>query len=219
MSTVKDYRRFRTPKERVIAAASTYRREILVKYGDSESKLEFSKNTVKDFMMTQKDAGLLGAEVVLVYRRVAFLHGEEKAEYDRYRIVLLFFESMMGYIDLGTDIASMMHYASQMPTIAIIQGVVIAFSFLCQFISSVALGQPIKVGFVGLVGMKPMLEAWREATAAKPFEGQKLGNETMMWICRMVEMVVSYSLSRVVHRRLRCIIIIFTLFLFSFNIV
>ena len=61
VSTVKDYRRFRTPKERVIAAASTYQREILVNYGHWESKLEFSKNTVKDFMMTQKEAGLPGA--------------------------------------------------------------------------------------------------------------------------------------------------------------
>ena len=218
VSTVKDYRRFKTPKERVNAAASNYRREILARYGQWESKLEFSKNTVKDFMMTQKDAGLPGDEVLLVYRRVAFLHGEEKAEYDRYRIVILFFETMMGYIDLGTDIASMMHYASQMPTIAIIQGVVMAFSFLCQFISSVGLGQPLFAGFLGLIGMKPMLEAFREATAAEPFVGQKLDNQTMMWCCRMVEMVVSYSLSRVVHRGFRCIILIFPLFLFSFNL-
>jgi hypothetical protein len=218
VSIVKDYRRFRTPKERVIVAASKYRRDILVKYGDWESILEFSKNTVTDFMMTQKEAGLPGAEVVLVYRRVAFLHVEEKAEYDPYRIVLLFFECMMGYIDLGTDIFSMMHYASQMPTIAIIQGVVMAFSFLCQFISSVGLGQPLFAGFLGLIGMKPMLEAFREATAAEPFVGQKLGNDMMLWLCRMTEMVVSQSLIRVVHHGFRCTILIFPLFVFSFNL-
>jgi hypothetical protein len=44
---------------------------------------------------------------------------------------------------------------------------------------------------MGLIGMKPALEAWRDATGAEAFEGQKVGSDFMMWVCRMVEMVVS----------------------------
>jgi hypothetical protein len=44
---------------------------------------------------------------------------------------------------------------------------------------------------MGLVGMKPALEAWRDATGAEAFEGQKVGNDFLVWTCRMVEMVVS----------------------------
>ncbi len=81
-STLKGYKRFKTPQERVVVASRTYRHEILCKYGEWQSKLEFSRNTVRDFMKAQQDIGLLDEKISLVYRRIAFLHGEEKAEYD-----------------------------------------------------------------------------------------------------------------------------------------
>jgi hypothetical protein len=191
----------RTPQERVVFASRIYQREILGKYGKWQSKLEFTKNIVHDFMQTQqREIGLLDKEILLVYRRIAFLHGEEKAEYDPHRVIVLFFETMLGYIDLGTDVATIVSYSNSIPTIALIQGIVMAFSFLCQLLTSVGLGQPRWVGFVGIVGMKPMLEAWREATAAESFAGQKLANDQMMWVCRMVEMVVSSTGYRYAHR-------------------
>ena len=191
ISTLDGYKRFKTPQERVVFASRTYQREILCKYGKWQSKLEFSRNTVRDFMKAQQDIGLLDEEISLVYRRIAFLHGEEKAEYDPHRVIVLFFETMLAYVDLGTDTASMISYSNSMPSIALIQGIVIAISFLVQFVSSVAFGQPLWVGFMGLIGMKPMLEAWREATGADPYVGQKLDNHFMMWLCRSLEMVVS----------------------------
>ena len=74
------------------------------------------------------------------------------------------------------------------PLIALVQGIVLAFSFLVQSVSSIALGQPYWVGLVGLMGMKPMLEWWRDVFEEPPFVGQKLDNGQMMWLTRMTEM-------------------------------
>jgi hypothetical protein len=130
-------------------------------------------------------------ELLLLYREIAYHQVVEMAEYNPYRIVSLFLKTMMGYVDLATDIATMVYYVTVSPTIAAIQGGILAFSFVCQCVSSLACGQPLWVGLMGLIGMKPALEAWRDATGAEMFEGQKIGNDQMMWLCRMSEMVVS----------------------------
>ncbi len=82
-------------------------------------------------------------------------------------------------------------YVKKFQIVAVVQGGILAFSFVCQCVFSIALGQPLWVGLMGLIGMKPALEAWRDATGAEKFEGQKVGGDFMLWICRGVEMVVS----------------------------
>ena len=107
---------------------------------------------------------------------------------------------VMGYTDLGTDFATLVMYMEINPKIALIQGLVLAFSFSVQGVSSVALGQPWWVGLVGFMGMKPMLEWWREIYEEQPFERQMLPNEIMLWVSRMTEMsklLVVFSSSRV----------------------
>ena len=135
--------------------------------------------------------GMTDTELLLLYREIAYHQVLEKAEYDPYRILSLFFKTMMGYVDLATDVATMALYVKKFPTIAAVQGGILAFSFVCQCVFSIALGQPLWVGLMGLIGMKPALEAWRDATGAEIFEGQRVGSDFMMWTCRMVEMVVS----------------------------
>ena len=97
----------------------------------------------------------------------------------------------MGYVDMGTDVATMVNYVTLNRSIAIAQGGILGFSFLVQFLASVTLGQPLWVGLVGLIGMKPMLEAWRDAWEAKPYLRQRLGNDVMLANTRFIEMVVS----------------------------
>ena len=189
-STVKDYRRFATSEERIKACVRTYQREVLSVHGTRESTLKFDEQTILDFMETQKSFGLSESEVNLVLVRIAYLQVVEKAEYDPYRILSLFFKTMMGYLDLATDIATMALYVTKLPTIAAVQGGILLFSFVMQCVTSLALGQPLWVGLMGLIGMKPAVEAWRDATGAEMFDGQKLGNDFMVWLCRWVEMVV-----------------------------
>jgi hypothetical protein len=190
-SSVKDYRRLNTTEERVKARVRTYTAEVLSVHGTRESTLSFSEQTVFDFMERQKSFGLSDSEVHSALVRIAYLQVVEKAEYDPYRILSLFFKTMMGYVDLATDIAAMALYVKKFQMVAAVQGGILAFSFVCQCVFSIALGQPLWVGLMGLIGMKPALEAWRDATGAEAFKGQKLGSDQMMWICRGVEMVVS----------------------------
>jgi hypothetical protein len=168
----------------------TYTAEVLKVHGTRESTLKFNEQTIFDFMETQKGFGLSKSEVHLALVRIAYLQVLEKAEYDPYRILSLFFKTMMGYVDLATDIATIVLYVNSLPTIAAVQGGILLFSFVCQCIISLALGQPLWVGLMGLIGMKPALEAWRDATGAEAFKGQKVGSDFMMWLCRGVEMVV-----------------------------
>jgi hypothetical protein len=190
-STVKDYRRFEMPEERVTACMRTYKREILSVHGTRDSTLAFNEHMIDDFMERQKASGLSESDVMLVYRRIAFSQVVEKAEFNPYRILSLFIKTMMGYVDLGTDLAAMAYYTEKNPLIAAVQGGILVFSFFMQCIFSIVFGQPLWVGLLGLVGMKPALEAWRDATGAGPYEGQKMANDQMLGICRMVEMVVS----------------------------
>ena len=142
-------------------------------------------------MESERTKGMTDTELLLLFREIAYHQVMEKAEYDPYRILSLFFKTMMGYVDLATDVATMAYYATVKPMVAAVQGVILAFSFVCQCVFSIALGQPLWVGLMGLIGMKPALEAWRDATGAEMFAGQKVGSDFMMWICRGVEMVVS----------------------------
>jgi hypothetical protein len=96
-SSVKDYRRLNTVEERIRACLRTYTAEVLSVYGNKESMLKFSEQTVFDFMETQKCNGLSQSEVHLVLIRIAYLDVVEKAEHDPYRILSLFFKTIMGY--------------------------------------------------------------------------------------------------------------------------
>ena len=191
LTSIKDYRRLATSDERIAAAHKAYKRDILDKYGTIELTLDFDRKTIDEFMEEQKVLGLTSDEVVLLYREIAFAQVVEKAAHDPFRILTMFGKMIMGYADLATDLATVKLYATLNPTIAVVQGVVLLSSFLCQCVSSIVLGQPLWVGLMGLIGMKPMVEVWRDATEAELFPGQKVGNEVMLWLTHMVEMVVS----------------------------
>ena len=191
VSSCKDYRRLATSEERVAAAHKAYKRDILDKHGTIDSTLDFDRNTIDEFMEGQKTLGLTSDEVHLLYREIAFAQVLEKAAFDPFRILRMFGKMLMGYADLATDLATLKLYATLNPMIAVVQGVVLLFSFLVQCVSSIVLGQPMWVGLMGLIGMKPMVEVWRDATEAKPFPGQKVGNEIMLWLTHGFEMVVS----------------------------
>ena len=195
----RDYTRFVTSEERVHAAYKAYKRDILDVHGSSSSSSSqsdstldlFGRHTIKDFMSAQKALGLTDDELLALHEEIEYQQVVEKREESPFRILGLFLKTTMGYVDMGTDVATMVRYATLNPSVAIAQGVVLGFSFLSQFLTSVGLGQPLWVGLAGLIGMKPVLEAWRDAMESKPFAGQKMGNDFMLWLTRMVEMVVS----------------------------
>ena len=109
---------------------------------------------------------------------------EETEASPKWKKFWLFLKTTMGYVDMGTDVATMVNYATLNPSIAKAQGGILVISLSCQFLTSVGLGQPFWVGVVGFIGMKPMLEAWRDAMDAKPFPGQKGGTTRMLTLTR-----------------------------------
>ena len=190
-SRIQDYTRFATSAERVDAAYKANVRAILDTHGSPESTLDFDESTVETFLEGQRVLGLTEAEVARLSRKIIYHHIVEKKEANPHKTFWLFLKTTMGYADMGTDIATMVRYATLNPSIATAQGGILGLSFLAQFLTSVGLGQPLWVGLVGLIGMKPMLEAWRDAMEAKPYPGQKVGNDFMLWLTRITEMVVS----------------------------
>ena len=146
-------------------------------------------------MLNQRSVGLTDAELFMLHEEIEYQQVVEKKEASPFRILVLFLKTTMGYVDMGTDIATMVRYVTLNPSIAIVQGSILGFSFTCQFLTSVVLGQPLWVGLVGLIGMKPMLEAWRDAMESKPFPGQKVDSDFMLGLTRFIEMVVSLGSS------------------------
>lgn len=180
--------RFDTPAERVQHAYKRYVKEVFKKYSSKDSTDAFDGNTIDRFMEDQMTQGLTESECRKLLCDLAAAHIIEKKAEDNWKIMGTTFKMLMGYVDMGTDLATLFMYISINPRIALIQGIILAFSFTCQGIVSVALGQPWWVGIVGLLGMKPMLEWWREIFEESPFVGQLLGNDIMLWLSRILEM-------------------------------
>jgi hypothetical protein len=76
------------------------------------------------------------------------------------------------------------------PAMAVIQGVSLGFSMVAQSFTGFAWGQPTWVNVLGLFGMKPLIEAWRDAVDAKPFPNQKNDNKFMLTTSRLLEVAL-----------------------------
>uniref|UniRef100_A0A6T5THP8 XK-related protein n=1 Tax=Triparma pacifica TaxID=91992 RepID=A0A6T5THP8_9STRA len=111
-------------------------------------------------------------------------------EVDHYKVMKTFGKALLSYFDIVTDVLVLLDLiAKQNTRMALIQGISFGVSFLIQSIISIAFGQPLWVVLSGLVGMKPAIESWRDATRAKPFPSQKFDNEVMLMFSRMVEVM------------------------------
>jgi hypothetical protein len=98
----------------------------------------------------------------------------------------------MSYADFITDVLVWVQLLKKWQDnvyrgLAIAQGVSIGFSLLCQCVGSLALGQPLWVGLAGLIGLKPLIEGYRDAVDSKPYPNQKLSNEAMLFLSRITE--------------------------------
>lgn len=197
MAVTENYRNFRTSVNRVKAAYKTYTLDIRNKHSSfSSSELAFDRDTIKAFVARQKTLGLADDELLSLLEEIVYKQIIEIQESHPLRVFLLFLKTLLSYTDLGTDIASIRVYATLNPRIAIIQVVILVISFVMQCLISIALGQPLWAGLLGLTGMKPMLDAWRNAISAKPFPGQKIGNDYMLSLSRTTDMIVSAVVAR-----------------------
>ena len=111
---------------------------------------------------------------------------------DTFKVFTSCWKTGMSYADFITDVLVWVQLLKKAQdnvyrALAIAQGVSIGFSLLCQFVVSLALGQPLWVGLAGLIGLKPLIEGYRDAVDSKPYPNQKMGNDHMLFLTRWTE--------------------------------
>ena len=99
----------------------------------------------------------------------------EKKDFDPFRVMKVFGKHCLSSFDTVTDILITITLSATNAKMALVQGGALLVSFVLQSIASQILGQPLWVVLAGLLGSKPVVEAWRDATNAKPFPESENG--------------------------------------------
>jgi len=183
-----DYRTLRTAKERLDRGVKLFKQHVLDPC-DEQGAEELAPEHIDTFMEAQRLKGLTIEECDKLKTRLIIVQVQEKKGIDTFKVMKLFLKTAISYTDLITDVMVLVVFTKTAPDLAIVQGASLALSMFCQCIFSLVGGQSLWVGLAGLLGMKPVIEAWRDATNAKPFENQKLSNEMMLFVSRITEIV------------------------------
>ena len=161
-------------------------------YEDEEGAL--TEEDINKFMERHKAMGLTDAECDEFMTKVIASSFKDRVSVDDYKMIKTFFKTLLSYADFTTDVLVFVDLLKKADRVfralAIAQGVSIGFSLLCQCVVSLAMGQPLWVGLAWLVGLKPLIEGWRNAIGSKPFPNQKLNNEMMLLLTRMTEITM-----------------------------
>jgi len=183
-----DYLTLCTTEERLDRGIKLFKMHVLDPL-DEQGAEELSPEHIDTFMDAQRQKGLTDEECDKLKTRIIIVQVQEKKGIDTFKVMKLFLKTAISYTDLITDAMVLVVFTKTAPNLAMVQGASLAFSVFVQCIVSLIGGQPLWVALLGLVGMKPVIEAWRDATNAKPFENQKVTNEMMLFFSRMVEIV------------------------------
>jgi len=189
LSDNQNCRNIPTSKQRLQNVLLLARREVLEPFEGNPTAVNL-KEELKTFLAAQRRMGLTSAEADELYQEIIVeIATENLKEFD----VFGFFQDVLGIffksIDTITNILNVAFLFSTNGKMALIQGGALLFSFVLQFISSYVMGQPLWVGLLGMVGLKPVVEDLRQAINAKPFPNQKASNDRMLFISRIIEVI------------------------------
>jgi len=187
-----DYRNLPTTKDRLQKALLSFQRTVLDPFEESSNTSvkatpENLKEELKTFLSAHQMKGLTSAETDELCHDIIVKIATEKKDFDPFRVMKVFGKFCLSSFDTTTDILITITLSATSPKMAIVQGGALLFSFVFQSIFSHILGQPTWVVLSGLFGTKPIVEAWRDATDAKPFPDQKVANDQMLFLSRMIE--------------------------------
>ena len=172
-----------TSKERLDNASGMFQKNVLNPFeADKNFDVEVMKELVDKFMAKQIEGGMAEAEVDRLKTLLIVSIAQQKKEIDRFKVLRGFGKTVISYADIVTDVLVLSTFVKMNSSMAAIQGLSLGFSMFVQSISSIIFGQPIWVALLGLVGMKPIVEAYRDAIDAKPFPKQRMANETMLMV-------------------------------------
>ncbi|GMH77054.1 hypothetical protein TrLO_g3750, partial [Triparma laevis f. longispina] len=152
-----------------------------------DPKMESMVEEMKAFVGAQVLRGLTNVEADELKYAISNKLATELKDIDHYKVMKTFGKTLLSYFDIITDILVLVDLIKRNSRMANVQGISLGVSFAFQSVLSLAFGQPIWVVLSGLVGLKPAIESWRDATRAKPFPNQKLDNDFMLMMSRMTE--------------------------------
>ncbi|GMH66842.1 hypothetical protein TL16_g04524 [Triparma laevis f. inornata] len=181
-----DYRELKTSEERIEKALQLFYAEVHEPYVE-DPKMESMVKEMKAFVAAQVLRGLTPAEADELKYAIANKLATELKDIDHYKVMKTFGKALLSYFDIITDILVLVDLIKRNSRMALVQGISLGVSFSFQSVLSLAFGQPIWVILSGLVGLKPAIESWRDATRAKPFPNQRQDNEFMLFLSRMTE--------------------------------
>jgi len=169
-SSIKDYTTL-PPKKRIERALRFFQMDVADEL-EKEGERDMTKNNVKEFVIAQKALKLSPDECEeLMYELTAKLFNEKKG-INTFKALKVMGKTLLPYFDLVTDVMVFLELRGKNMTMAVVQGITLAFSIVAQSLLSWLAGQPKLVVLSGLVGFKPAIEAWRDATNAKPYTNQ-----------------------------------------------
>ncbi|GMH51759.1 hypothetical protein TL16_g01082 [Triparma laevis f. inornata] len=183
-----DYRELKTSEERIGKALQLFYAEVHEPYVE-DPKMESVVEEMKAFVGAQVLRGLTDVEADELKYAITNKLATELKDIDHYKVMKTFGKALLSYFDIITDILVLVDLIERNSRMALVQGISLGVSFAFQSVLSLACGQPIWVVLSGLVGLKPAIESWRDATRAKAFPNQKLGNDGMLMMSRMTEVL------------------------------
>ena len=185
-----DYKVLLTSKERVYFAEKKVM-EIMEENKDCDEEQSLIPVVAK-FLQEERSRGLSRDECATLTLECFCKQTVAKNQIDAFRVFKSFWKTGLSYVDYTTDIMVFVQlaYSKKRVGLAIAQGVSIGVSLLLQCVVSLVFGQPWWVGLCGLLGLKPLIDGYRDAVGSKHFPKQKIGNDSILLITRMVELTV-----------------------------
>ena len=114
------------------------------------------------------------------------LHKKEK----KHKVFQILQAVGLTYTDMGSDVYMCIYYASaDKPENAMIIGSILVVSFIAQGVVAFLFHQPPGMVIAGLLGLKPVVDSYREATDAQQFPEQTNSNESVLMVTRTIEAV------------------------------
>ena len=131
------------------------------------------------------------------------LHKKNK----KHKVIQILQAVGLTYTDMGSDVYLCLYYASvDKPENAMIIGGILAASFVVQGVCAFFLHQPPRMVIAGLLGLKPVIDSYREATDAPPYPNQGMTNIAVLMCTRIIEAITEAAPQVRVwfYRRLSC---------------
>ena len=167
-----------------------FKKDIIDEYVHGDLKDTFDTTLISNFIQKQQANDVININNDILKTSIIYNMVLDMKHIDKHRFLFILLNSVADCIDIFLDIAVLLQYIHlKYTTFVILQGLTIGISFFLQFAVSIICNQPIGWALTGLIGIKPILDNWRDATTTVTFSGQITTNAQSRWISRIITLV------------------------------